>query len=214
MTIRKWLKFFLTALLIGAVTTVITSFVVQPYAYSPYLDPFNLWELTGAVFWFVVWGLVYSVISQAGFFAYLTINQFGRGFFGFFWKHVQILLILVVLFDLVYLRYTNTADEGSLMSYIIVTALLLIISYAVAKIKVKETHPRAFLPALFFMIVVTTVEWIPVLRVGETEWIMLMIVPLLACNTYQLLTLHRIVGFNEGPAEEDNTNNKKKKGSQ
>ncbi|WP_175616030.1 KinB-signaling pathway activation protein [Piscibacillus halophilus] len=211
MTIRKWLRFFSMALLIGAVVTVITSFFVQADAYTPYLEPFDLWNLTGAVLWFIGWGLVYSVISQMGFFAYLTVHQFGRGFFGFFWTHVQIVLILIVLFDLVYLRYTRADDPGSLFPYLIVPAMLLIYSYAVAKVKAKETHPRAFLPALFFMIVVTTVEWIPALRVDEREWVMLMIVPLLAVNTYQLLTLHKIVGFNEGPTE--SKDHKKKKGS-
>ncbi|RPF50045.1 KinB signaling pathway activation protein [Aquisalibacillus elongatus] len=203
MTIRKWLKFFSTALLIGAVTTIITSFFVQTDAYTPYLDPFDLWNITGALFWFLGWGLVYSVISQMGFFAYLTIHQFGRGFFGFFWKHVQILLILIVLFDLVYFRYTRADDPGNIWSYILVAALLLIYSYAVAKVKAKDSHPRAFLPALFFMVVVTSVEWIPALREGSYEWVMLMVVPLLACNTYQVLTLHRIVGFNEGPSEKE-----------
>ncbi|TFB14668.1 KinB-signaling pathway activation protein [Filobacillus milosensis] len=202
MTVRKWLKFFFTCLIIGALTTVITSFFVQPDAYTPFLDPINLWELIGALFWFIGWGLVYSVISQMGFFAYLTLHQFGRGFFGYFWKHAQILIILIVLFDLVYLRYTRADEPNSILSYIIIAAALTIYSYIIAKIKAKETHPRAFLPALFFMIVVTTLEWIPALNVGEAEWIGLMIVPLLACNTYQLLTLHRIVGFNEGPTKE------------
>nr|WP_279401688.1 KinB-signaling pathway activation protein [Piscibacillus salipiscarius] len=117
--------------------------------------------------------------------------------------------MLFVLFDLVYFRYTRAEDPGSLFPYIVVPAMLLIYSYAVAKVKAKETHPRAFLPALFFMIVVTTVEWIPALRIDEREWIMLMIVPLLAVNTYQLLTLHKIVGFNEGPSEHQSKQIKK-----
>ncbi|MFD2640068.1 KinB-signaling pathway activation protein [Piscibacillus salipiscarius] len=209
MTIRKWLKFFLVSLVIGAVTTVITSFFVQTHAYTPYLEQIDLWNLLGAILWFIGWGLVYSVISQMGFFAYLTVHQFGRGFFGYFWNHVQVVLILFVLFDLVYFRYTRAEDPGSLFPYIVVPAMLLIYSYAVAKVKAKETHPRAFLPALFFMIVVTTVEWIPALRIDEREWIMLMIVPLLAVNTYQLLTLHKIVGFNEGPSEHQSKQIKK-----
>ncbi|WP_035512904.1 KinB-signaling pathway activation protein [Halalkalibacillus halophilus] len=192
MTIRAWLKFFTTLLFIGAVTTVVTSFFVQPDAYEPYLNPINWWEIFGALVWFTALGLVYSVISQMGFFAYLTVHQFGKGFFGYFWKHAQIILIVFVLFELVYLRYSG----GNIIPYLVVALVILVYGLGVAYVKAQETHQRAFLPAVFFMVVVTVVEWIPALQTGANEWIMLMIVPLLACNTYQLLKLHRIVGFN------------------
>ncbi|WP_279401684.1 KinB-signaling pathway activation protein [Piscibacillus salipiscarius] len=55
-------------------------FFVQTHAYTPYLEQIDLWNLLGAILWFIGWGLVYSVISQMGFFAYLTVHQFGRGF--------------------------------------------------------------------------------------------------------------------------------------
>ncbi|GAA0468030.1 KinB-signaling pathway activation protein [Alkalibacillus silvisoli] len=206
MTIRVWFKFFITLLAIGAVSTVITSFFVSPHAYEPYLNPFNAWEIFGAVLWYSGYGLVYSVIAQMGFFAYLTIHQFGKGFFGYFWKYGQIIIIGFVLFELVYLRYHQDAGPEGLFPYIVVAAMLFVYALAVAKVKAMETHQRAFLPAIFFMVVVTTVEWIPALQTGEAEWIMLMIVPLLACNTYQLLKLHRIVGFNNPEDTQKQTN--------
>ncbi|GEN46967.1 KinB-signaling pathway activation protein [Alkalibacillus haloalkaliphilus] len=196
MTIRVWLKFFIMLLAIGAISTVITSFFVSTHAYEPYLNPFDPWEIFGALLWYSGYGLVFSVIAQMGFFAYLTLHQFGKGFFGRFWTHAQVIMIGFVLFELVYLRYHQDAGPEGLFPYIVVAAMIAIYGYAVAKLKAKETHPRAFLPALFFMIVVTTIEWIPALQTGDPEWIMLMVVPLLACNTYQLLKLHRIVGFN------------------
>ncbi|PKR76537.1 KinB-signaling pathway activation protein [Halalkalibacillus sediminis] len=195
MTVRAWLKFFTTLLFIGAITTVVTSFFVQPHAYEPYISPFNGWEIFGALIWFIGLGLVYSVISQMGFFAYLTLHQIGQGFFGKYWKHAQILIISFVFFELIYLRYIRAEDPEPLINYILVAAMLLVYSIGVAFVKAKETHQRAFLPAIFFMFVVTTIEWLPVLRVDDPEWLMLMIVPLLACNTYQLLKLHKIVGF-------------------
>ncbi|WP_411954479.1 KinB-signaling pathway activation protein [Alkalibacillus sp. S2W] len=206
MTIRVWIKFFLTLLVIGAVTTVVTSFIVSTHVYAPFLDPFNAWELLGVILWYSGYGLVYSVIAQMGFFAYLTLHQFGKGFFGYFWKHAQVILILFTLFELVYLRYHQDAGPEGLWPYFIAPVLLSVFAYAIAKIKARETHPRAFLPALFFMIVVTTIEWIPTLRTGDPEWLVLMVVPLLACNTYQLLKLHRIVGFTN--PEDAGTNQK------
>ena len=58
--------------------------------------------------------------------------------------------------------------------------------------KTKQTNRDAFIPAMFFMIVVTLVEWVPVLRVNEQSWLYLMMFALMACNAYQLLILHKL----------------------
>jgi KinB signaling pathway activation protein len=42
------------------------------------------------------------------------------------------------------------------------------------------------------MFVVTTIEWVPALRANEESWLYLMLIPLLICNAYQLLILHKI----------------------
>ncbi|KHF28867.1 hypothetical protein LR68_02251 [Anoxybacillus sp. BCO1] len=57
----------------------------------------------------------------------------------------------------------------------------------------RETNKEAFIPALFFMVVVTVIEWFPVLRINEENWLYLMLFPLLICNAYQLLMLHRLL---------------------
>ena len=207
-TVRNWLKFSSVALLLGFLGAVITSFFVRADAYLEYMNPLDFWELTGTFLWFSVLGLLYSVISQMGFFAYLTVHQFGRGFFGYFWKHAQIVIIAIVLFDLVYLRYTRVDEPGSIFPYIVVAGVLFIYSLAVAYVKKEETHPRAFLPAVFFMTVVTALEWIPGLRTNDPDTMMIMIVPLVACNTYQLLRLHHIVGYTNEKGEEVGMPNK------
>jgi KinB signaling pathway activation protein len=71
--------------------------------------------------------------------------------------------------------------------------VLLVGSLIVSYIKMKETNKGAFIPALFFMIVVTIVEWVPALRQNDLSWLILMLVPLFICNAYQLLTLHKIL---------------------
>jgi KinB signaling pathway activation protein len=134
-------------------------------------------------------------VSQMGFFAYLTVHRFGLGIFKSpsLWNGVQIVLIVFVLFDLVYFRYKAFAKNGEgILLYIAPAILLLIVGLIVAYFKVKQTNKSAYIPALFFMIVVTIIEWVPILRPNEVSWVYLMIFPLIICNAYQLLILHKL----------------------
>lgn len=191
MSSRSLVNFLLKTFIIGGLAGLIISFFVNSEDYATFLNPFDLWEVMGLVIFFTGLGFTFSVVSMTGFFAYLYIHRFGLSLFRSFWKVVQILLIAFVLFDLVYFPYRGT--EGiSIFWFILMAAALFVYSWVVAKIKAKETNQSAFVPALFFMIVITTVEWVPGLQVQGTDYAWLMIAPLLACNTYQLLTLHRI----------------------
>ncbi|WP_186576134.1 KinB-signaling pathway activation protein [Aquibacillus kalidii] len=191
---RNVVRLFLSTLLIGAVSTLITSFFVKAGTYKEYLQPFDLGEILGIVLFFITYGFVFSLISQMGFFAYLTINQFGLGMFKGFWGPIQIVLIGFALFDLIYFRYKQAGS--SLIIFIIVAVALFAYSWVIATIKSRETNKGAFIPALFFMMVVTSIEWVPGLRVSGGDYVWLMIVPLLICNTYQLLILHRLINTN------------------
>ncbi|MEH7248722.1 KinB-signaling pathway activation protein [Neobacillus niacini] len=195
MTSRIWVRLFMTTLLIGAITTAIVGFIINWNEYVHYFTDFRILNIVSALFWFVLWGVLYSVISQMGYFAYLTVHRFGLGIFKSvsLWNGVQVVLIVFVLFDLVYLRYETFANSGdSLLPYIGLAALLLIPAVVTAWYKAKQTNREAFIPALFFMIVVTVIEWFPVLRVNEQDWVYLMLFALLACNAYQLLILHKL----------------------
>ncbi|AST94086.1 MULTISPECIES: KinB-signaling pathway activation protein [Sutcliffiella] len=193
MNSRNWVRLFLTTLLIGAVSTVIVGFVVRWNEHQDLFINGEILEILSVTFWFIGVGLIFSVVSQMGFFAYLTVHRFGLGIFKSYWKLVQIVLIVFVLFDLVYFRYIAFANEGeSLLPYLAIPIFLLIYSLLVAYIKSGQTNKHAFVPAIFFMVVVTTVEWFPVLRANEPAWLLLMLFPLLACNSYQLLILHKI----------------------
>lgn len=198
MTSRKWVKLFLTTLLWGGITTILVSFFVKSDAYSKALNPFDAFEIIGLLFMFLGLGFIFSIISQMGFFSYLTVHQFGLGMFRKLWVPVQVLLIAFTLFDLVYFRYKDADADVALLPYFVIPAALLLYSLAVAALKSRETNRKAFIPALFFMVVVTSIEWVPALRVNDPDWIMLMIVPLLVCNTYQLLLLHRITDRGTG----------------
>ncbi|KAB2329605.1 KinB-signaling pathway activation protein [Bacillus mesophilum] len=195
MTSRLWVKLFLSTLLLGGVVTSITGFIVRWDEFSSIFMPFDFLEVLSVLFWLFGVGLIFSIISQMGFFAYLTIHRFGLGIFKShkLWNGVQVVLILFVLFDLVYFRYNAFAEQGdSLLPYIGLAAMLLAAGLITAFLKVRISTKETFIPALFFMIVVTTIEWVPILRVNEYSWVWLMIFPLIICNAYQLLILQKI----------------------
>ncbi|RWZ52086.1 KinB-signaling pathway activation protein [Halobacillus fulvus] len=194
MNSRKWVRLFLSTLLIGGSLTLISSFFFMQSSYAEVLQPFQPFELLGLVLFFSGLGFIFSIISQMGFFAYLTVNQFGKGVFKSYWVPVQLFLIAFTLFDLVYFRYIGADEGASVWPYLITALALLVLALLVAAQKARETNAHAFIPALFFMVVVTTVEWVPALRADGSDYVWLMIIPLFICNAYQLLLLHRLTG--------------------
>jgi KinB signaling pathway activation protein len=194
---RKWVRLFLTTLFLGGISTVIIGFVLEWDKYNKFFQNFDGKEILAVSFWLMGVGFIFSVISQMGFFAYLTIHRFGLGMFrsSSLWNAVQLFFIAFVLFDFVYLRSVLIANgEVSLGNNILVAGMLFVFGAIVAYVKSKETNKKAFVPALFFMVVVTILEWVPALRINDTDWLYLMVIPLLLCNAYQLLVLHRLIG--------------------
>ncbi|MED0949284.1 KINB signaling pathway activation protein [Bacillus cereus] len=197
MNSRKWVRLFFTTLFLGGISTVILGFVLEWDKYAKFFQNFDGKEILAVSFWLMGVGFIFSVISQMGFFAYLTIHRFGLGMFrsSSLWNAVQLFFIAFVLFDFVYLRSVLIANgEVSLGNNILVAGVLFMFGAIVAYIKSKETNKKAFVPALFFMVVVTILEWVPALRINDTDWLYLMVIPLLLCNAYQLLILHRLIG--------------------
>ncbi len=197
MNSRKWVRLFFKTLFLGGISTVIIGFVLEWDKYAKFFKNFDGKEILAVSFWLMGVGFIFSVISQMGFFAYLTIHRFGLGMFrsSSLWNIVQLFFIAFVLFDFVYLRSVLIANgEVSLGNNILVAGVLFMFGAIVAYIKSKETNKKAFVPALFFMVVVTILEWVPALRINDTDWLYLMVIPLLLCNAYQLLILHRLIG--------------------
>src|SRR5699024_925952 len=67
----------------------------------------------------------------------------------------------------------------------------------VAYIKYKQTNFTAIIPALFLMIVMTVLEWTPVLRGGDFQYMLLVLPTLLSANAYQLITLHYVTNVDK-----------------
>ncbi|PFK44173.1 KINB signaling pathway activation protein [Bacillus cereus] len=197
MNSRKWVRLFLTTLLLGGISTILIGFILGWDKYAKFFQNFDGKEVLMISFWLLGVGFIFSVISQMGFFAYLTVHRFGLGMFrsSSLWNAVQLFFIAFVLFDFVYLRSVLVANgDVSFGNNILVAGVLLLFGVIVACIKSKETNRKAFIPALFFMVVVTILEWVPALRINDTDWLYLMVIPLLLCNAYQLLILHRLIG--------------------
>lgn len=191
---REVVRLFMSTLLIGGLVTGVIGFIVRWSEFASYFTDFDILKILSTFFWLFGVGLIFSLISQMGFFAYLTVHRFGLGIFKTvkLWNAVQVVLILFVLFDVVYFRYKAFADGQGVGPYLIDAIMLLVIGLVVAYVKAKQTNKDAFIPALFFMIVVTVIEWVPVLIVNEESWLYLMVTPLLICNAYQLLILPKL----------------------
>lgn len=216
MNIRKLIKFLWNTFIIGGVSGLLISFIIRWDTYAMYLNPVDWMEIIGLLIFFVGLGLTFSVISMTGYFAYLFIHRFALTLFRSYWSIIQIGLIAFILFDLVYFPYRGSDGEIGILWLILGAALFLLYSWIVASIKRKETNQSAFIPTLFFMIVMTTLEWTPALIAEGTDYVWLMIAPLLVCNTYQIIGMHRIANRVDGkskkdPARKDNPSIPKKK---
>lgn len=194
-TSRNVVKLFFSTLLIGGVVTAITGFIVRWGEFEQYFQNLNIIGIISTFIWLFGIGLIFSLVSQVSFFAYLTAHRFGLGIFKTpsLWNGIQLIFILFALFDLVYFRYRAFAEKGeSILPYLFPAVMITVVALLVAYLKVKQTNQSAFIPALFFMIVVTIIDWVPILRLNDVNWVYLMIFPLLVCNAYQIIVLHKL----------------------
>jgi KinB signaling pathway activation protein len=195
-TIRNWIKFFSMCMLIGGVVTGVAGIIIRWNFFSSYLAAGEIVEFFAAFVWMIFLGFTMSVIAQAGFFAYLTIHQIGVGVFKTLtlWNWVQVLLMIVVVGDLIIFRFAPVAESakdwlfyGGLLIFLISSAI------ATAIKKVQLTGKKHILiSSMFFMIVITCLEWIiPLMgRKGNIDtYVALLLFPLIAVNAYQLLAL-------------------------
>jgi KinB signaling pathway activation protein len=94
---------------------------------------------------------------------------------------------------MVYLRYTLLGEGGSVWPFFVEPILLLLVAVVTAYGKARLTNPTAWVPTLFFMFVFSAIEWIPALKQYNVHATLSMLVPLLFCNVWQVMQLHRLV---------------------
>lgn len=183
-------------MLIGGVVTGVAGIIIRWNFFYPYLAAGEIGEFIAAFLWMILLGFTMSVIAQAGFFAYLTIHQIGVGVFKSLtlWNWVQVLLMIIVVGDLIIFRFAPVAENfkdwlfyGGLLIFLIFGA----IATAMKKVELTEKK-HVLIPSLFFMIVISCLEWIiPLMgRKGNIDtYVALLLFPIIAVNAYQLLAL-------------------------
>lgn len=196
-TLRKWFYLFWTTLVIGAVAALIIGFILQ--SNDQKLSVLNGNEIGFNMITMLLGGAMISVLSQMGFFSYLIVRFIVMGMIRAKWitDTLQLICILIALVDLVFLRHVDT-QEGWL-SYMLLPLILLIVAFTTSWWKVKLTNRNGFIPTLFFMTAVTAIEAVPALRINSAASTLFMMIPLLACNAWQILILSKVLKTNKEP---------------
>lgn len=147
----------------------------------------------GVFFGLQVGGFV-STTALMGFWAYLTLNFLVRGLIPpRLWQSIQLLLIAVIFVDMIYLRYINEGQTGSIWPFVGYASWPLAIALIVAYAKAKLSGASAFVPAIFFLYVFTVVEWYVALKFDIAGLTTVVGTILLAANSYLILILGRLL---------------------
>lgn len=190
MNLKKWIYLLWTTLVVGAVVSLVAGLLLQ-WTHTVQLNGTADFFVNMALLLGV--GIMVSVYSQMGFFAYLMLNYMGSGVFSkVTWKYIQIGLTVLALMELLFLR-VFLGEEKNGISDVVLGIIILVISCLTAYFKVKATNNSAWIPTLFFMISVTIVEMVGVLNIGVDQATVWIGAPLIACNAYQIMILHRLL---------------------
>src|SRR5699024_6635848 len=82
--------------------------------------------------------------------------------------------------------------EIALMHRIYIALFVLLAALFLSWIKVRQTNFTSFFPAMFFMVVVTSLELTLGLRTSDLQFIVIIIVTLVVANGYQLYEWHHV----------------------
>lgn len=204
MTIKKWLRLFWTTLAVGTAAAMLTGTVLIAA-----FDDFTLMELSEpgfnwqTILFILLAGSTVSVISHVGFFSYLIVRDIFLGLLrsNGLWNLFQIVGVCVAFEMLTYVRWQVFGSDGeSWVSYTALPLTLLIAAAGTAAWKTVLTNRAGFVPTLFFMYGVTVLEALPALRLNSLPSVFFMMVPLLASNAWQILTLPRFLKKKKEPA--------------
>ena len=146
MNLKKWWSLFSTTLVIGTLASVIIGLIL----FFAEMDQFSTKMLIVALLQYFFLGLLFSVISHVGLFAFLWLQSLGLSFFknSFVWVGILLIITVVLYVDLIYFDVMTIEFLGQANAYILPTALL-IVALVVAAIKSKLTNRKAFIPTLF-----------------------------------------------------------------
>ncbi|MEC0371195.1 KinB-signaling pathway activation protein [Paenibacillus chibensis] len=192
MNLKNWSKLFLKTLLVGAIVSIITGFLL-PYS----RDSISFKDMKDVLFYLLIlfgFGAMTSVYSQLGFFAYMILNYTAIGVFKRkTWQYIQFVLAVLALLEVMFFRSFVGKENSSQTADLLLGIAILIVAVLVAYLKVRATNPSAWVPTIFFMTAITIVEMVGGLKINDNNATIFIVVPLLACNAYQILVLHKIL---------------------
>lgn len=192
MIFRNWIRLFLSTLFIGAGAALLIGLILA--LGDEEFRSYNAMEIGYNVLMMAMAGMMFSILSQMGFFAYLMLNYIARDIFRkpSTWKIVQLFFILTVPFEIWFFLWKDSA-----ITFIAMTAGILLVSLLTAYRKVQLTNPTAWIPTVFFMFIATMLEIAIAIQVDLARAILFMALPLLACNAWQILKLHTMTAPKE-----------------
>lgn len=196
MTLKKWLFLFWTTMVLGVISACVTGLLLILI-----FDEFSIVEVqqpgfnVSTISFILISGALFAMLSITGFFSYMIIRYIALGIFRkrWVWDIIQASIIIIAVIDTIYLRYLDRGANGSWSGTVWLPLFVLAVSLLVSWWKVKLTLSSAFLPTLLFMYVVTILEAVPALRTENEASSYFMLIPLLVCNAWQILLLHKIV---------------------
>lgn len=188
MNSRKLVNMVLKTTVIGTAVGFITSLIVAWSVFAEVLNPLQPMELLGVFLYFFGFALVFTIVSLAGFLAYLFVHQFGSSILRSFWPLAQMLIVAFALFDIVYFSNKDIA----VMHRIYIALFVFLAAIFVSWLKVKQTNFTSLFPAMFFMVVVTSLELTLGLRTSDLQYIVIIIITLVVANGYQLYEWHNV----------------------
>ena len=190
MNLRKWMTLFGTTILIGGLCALLTGVVMLLCDSSFQVVKTKDWLFN--IVMMALAGLSLGAFAHMGFFAYMMLNYIARSIIKrpYLWVALQGFIAVFVLAEIAYWTYGSGFPDAVFWA---VPLLLAGASVIVAWWKVKETTAGAWLPTLFFMIAVTTIEAVPGFRTEKWTSLLFTVVPLFICNSYQIMRLHHIL---------------------
>ncbi|MCM3635637.1 MULTISPECIES: KinB-signaling pathway activation protein [Paenibacillus] len=192
MTIRKWFFLFWSTMAIGAAVCMVLGLTMlltdQEFGFLGIkATGFNLFMMLLA-------GTVIGAFSQMCFFAYLTLNYIALSVFRkkYLWNALQGYTTIFAVFLLGYVLYDGRMNNWF---FWVLPLSLFILSLAASWFKVKQTNRSAFIPTMFLMFVITSIESYPAIQ-GENNVgaIIFMMLPLFVCNLYQNHQMAKLTG--------------------
>lgn len=156
--------------------------------------------------WFValISGAFLATTSLMGLWAYLTLNFVaGITLPRRVWRWAQVVITLLVLYDMLYYRYhidavRNPRQHAAFSTFLIQGIWPLVIALIAAGFKRKLSGKGSYLPTVFYLYVFTVIDWLLVIRSQTGPIVNQTGIVMMACNVYMILIFGKLLSPDGG----------------